>query len=259
MHDVDFLPPKYRDLSARRNIKFSRVLVVGAIALAIVGAAVMQNRSYRQLAAEIEAIEAFHATAEDQSQDLKQITERLESENKMAALVTYLQHPWPRTQLLAAVIDPLPESLSLDQISFSNQKLEQKKATTHNTRGKRKTTNRDQEKAAAEKLLPAERDLAHLRKHYDPSHTVITVVGRTSDRAALYYYLGRLGESDLIVKAELKSLESALDRRSYNRGRTSQAQPPAATVMTKFVARLVIRRAHGQSGSVVDLKQQQAT
>jgi hypothetical protein len=244
MHDVDFLPPKYRDLSARRNIKLSRFVVVGAIAVALVGAALMQLHMRRQLTAEIESVMPLHNTAELHSRDLKATQEQLDNKSKLAQLVTYLQHPWPRTQLLAAVIEPLPESMSLDQISISKLKLDVKKAATKTTRRKRKTKTRAQAEAEADKLTPAQRDLKHLRMLSDASHTVIIVTGRTSDRAALYYYLARLGESDLIIKAELQSLETASDRRSSGRRQASANHEPPSTA--KFVARLVIERGHGQ-------------
>jgi Tfp pilus assembly protein PilN len=252
MHDIDFLPPKYRDLSARRNIKLSRVVVVGAFALAIVGAAVMQRHIHSQLVAEVDGVQPLHATAELLSRDLTATNEQLDAENRVADLITYMRHPWPRTQLLAVVLAPLPESLSLDQINNIEQKIEKKTTATQSMRRNRKRKARANEEDGTDKLAPAQRDLKHLRATSDLSQTVIIVTGRTQDRAALYYYLARLGESEFIVKAELKSVEAGHDRRAVSRvpvrGQVQIAQqdeqPPTPT--TKFVARLVVSRGYGQ-------------
>ena len=252
MHDIDFLPPKYRDLSARRKIKFSRVFVVGAIILTIVGAAVMQHHTHARLVAEIESVEPLHATAELFSRDLKATRAQLKTENKVANLITYMQHPWPKTQLLAAIVQPLPDALSLEQITVTQQTIEKKTSATESMRRKRKPRARAKTNDA-DKLAPAERDLKHLRATSESSQTVVIVTGRTRDRAELYYYLARLGESDLIAKAELKSVEAAHDRPAARslRGRgtipTALGRNEPATPSTKFVARVVVVRGHGQS------------
>ncbi|MCG8587430.1 MAG: hypothetical protein MI757_22210 [Pirellulales bacterium] len=260
MHDVDFLPSKYRDLSARRNIKLSRFVVVGAIALAIVGAATMQSHVKRRLVAEIDSLTSLHMTAETYTNDLASTNSRLDTERGTAELITYMRHPWPRTRLIATVVEPMPDSLSLDQISISDQKIEAKKAATLTSSNRRKTRDRRQEAAALAALSPAERDLKHLREKFDTSETVIMVVGRTKDRAALYYYLARLAESDLIVKAELKSLESAPDPRTGGRRGVRVGGDVAATSKStaKFVARLVVARGHGQGSPPEDDQPQDA-
>jgi hypothetical protein len=259
MQDVDFLPAQYRDLSARRNIKLSRFVVVGAIILALVGTAVTQSHLHRQLVAEVDGVKPLHESAELLSQELKDTQTQLANESKMAALVTYLRHPWPRTQLLAVVMDPLPETLSLDQITISEQAIEAKVAATQTSRIKRAPVNSAKATADADKLLPAERDLKQLRETTGTMQTVIIIAGRTRDRAELYKYLGRLGESDLIVKAELKSLEAAPDVAAASKATETGEKSASHTPSAKFVARLVVKRAHGQTPPTADEIGQQNT
>ena len=248
MHDVDFLPAKYRDMSTRRNIKLSRVLVVGVIALGLVGAAVMQHKTHSGLVTKLETIDPLHKTAVRNSQELKATNAEFESEQKTAALITYMKHPWPRTQILSAVMKPLPEGISLDHVMIGREEMAPEKAIIQTGRRKKRVSKRNEEAEAA-KLDPAERDLKSLREQPDKTQTVVTVSGRTQDRAAMYYYLSQLGESTLVVKAELKSVESVDQGQRGNFRATinelSSAKQPSKQ-FTKFVAKLVIRQGHGQ-------------
>ena len=254
MHDVDFLPAKYRDLGARRNITLSRVVVVGIFALAIVGAAIMQYQSSKRLIAELDSVAPLHDEAVRISQEFKATSAEVESEQKVAALVTYMRHPWPRTQILSAVMRPLPATISLDRVAISHQVAELNKAAMQPT-GRKKRASRREAEADTAKLSPAERDLKNLREQSDKMQTVVTVTGHTQDRTAMYYYLSRLGESELIVKAELKLLESvSQDRRGGKRSatRNNESDNEAGQQTTKFVAHLVIRHGHGIQPQKID-------
>jgi len=226
MQDIDFLPAQYHRQHASRQSQPWRIVVV-AVFIALLGGAVFgQYRLKRGAENELAAIAPQYDLAVAQNDRLRELQSRLKAKQDLAELYTYLRHPWPRTQLLAALVAPMPEEISFQQVQITREKREEEEPAERRSRSEIKA---EEEK---DKLLPpAERDLKRLRQQYDKMQTVILLSGTTSESAALHRYLGALHANTLFSKVELDSIESVETSRGSQR---------------EFHATLIVRPGYGQ-------------
>ncbi len=226
MLDIDFLPAQYHRRQARKRSKPWHAVAVLAFVGLVAVAAVGQQRQRRLLRAELDLLTPQYEQAAAVNARLAEVQASLNEARAEAALIAYLRHPWPRTQLLRALLEPLPEDILLTELEISNEQ------PTATRLPERRPQPGDADKTRAA-LTPAERDLADLRQRTDPLQTVIRLAGTTSDGAALHHYLGQLSHRSLFRKAELESIER-ID------GEADQG--------VRFRASVVVRPGYGQPG-----------
>jgi len=227
MHEVDFLPAQYRQQHLRRRSQPWQAVVAMAFFALLVGAGFAQHRQRQRIESDLEAIEPQYQTALEQKQRLAELEGRLAEVRAEAELLAYLRHPWPRTQLLAAIVAPLPDEITLQQIQI-------RRAAPQQPSGERRTragAQNEEKKVAG--LAPAARDLAELRQRLDGARTVVTLSGTTRQSAPLHRYLGELAEHPLIAKTELESIENV---------------EGAAEPTLRFETTLLVRPGYGQPG-----------
>jgi Tfp pilus assembly protein PilN len=228
MQNIDFLPQEYRQRRARRHGQSGRIVAIAGIGALIVAAAFGQRYQRRQADDEMATVAPVYDTAVAQQQQLDGLQSQLQTARAAAELYAYLRHPWPRTQLLAALLGPLPAEIGLDQVQIVRETAPA--VPVANVEGS-PAGNRPNAETDLAKLLPAQRDLRQLRDELDKMRTVIHLSGTTSDTGQLHGYLHALGRSDLFAKAELDSLESA-----------------EGSGASRFRATLVVRPGYGQPG-----------
>jgi len=227
MHDVDFLPTQYRQQHLRRRSQPWQAVVALAFFALLVGAGFAQHRQRQRIESDLEAVEPQYQTALERQQRLSELQGRLAEVRSEAELLAYLRHPWPRTQLLAAVAGPLPDEITLQQIQI-------RRAAPQQPSGERRTrAEAENEEKKRAGLAPAARDLAELREELDGARTVVTFAGITRQSAPLHRYLGELAEHPLIAKTELEAIESV-----------EGADEPTL----RFEATLLVRPGYGQPG-----------
>jgi Tfp pilus assembly protein PilN len=173
-----------------------------ALVSLLVGAGFAQHRENRRIEAALQAIEPDYQAALEQMEHISSLQTRLAQISSDAELLAYLRHPWPRTQLLGALVEPLPDEITLSQVQI-RRAAPQARAGGRPTRGEAQA----EEKQRAG-LAPAARDLAELRDALDSAPIVVTVSGIARQSGPLHRYLGRLGEHPLIAKADLQGIEN---------------------------------------------------
>ncbi len=203
MLDIDFLPAQYRRRRASQQATPWRAIVILAFFGLVGVAAFGQFRQHAALRAELEMIEPQYDQAARTSAQLGSLQDELKHARAAAELLTYLRHPWPRTQLLDALLRPLPDQIVLLELEMGTEVPALRRPRD---RGRPPGGGDDSQADAA--LTPAERDLANLREQYDDLRTVIRFTGATDDSAALHRYLGALARAKLFRSAELESIES---------------------------------------------------
>jgi Tfp pilus assembly protein PilN len=220
MKDIDFLPSRYRERTAQRRARLWRGLIlccltafVGAVALAQLA---LQRPIEQQLAVVNTQYPAAVAAATRSDILEKELTEI----DAFAAVYTYLRHPWPATQLLAGLTDPLPDSVVITEIT-----LDRKPAA--NTPAAELPGNPIQTATEA-----AKRDLARLRSLHDGVVPAVHVTGITSDATSLHGYVSKLAPSPLFKAAKIESLEAVASDSGINGSR--------------FELRLLVRPGFGQ-------------
>jgi Tfp pilus assembly protein PilN len=235
MHDIDFLPAQYTQRRSRRQTHPWRVFVVLAFVALVAVAAVAQRGRRQSLEADLAAVEPAYELAMQQNRQLGAVQAKLQRLRGLAALYAYLQHPWPRTQLLVGVLEPLPEDVTFERVQIVREKPPAPVNGERQVRGE----NLPEEEQLA-KLPPPERDLKRTRNVCDNMRTVIHLAGTTTDSASLHRYLGELGKNGLFVKAELNSLESV----------ANNAKP-----LMRFQATVLVRPGYGQPGGPTSVPQ----
>ncbi len=173
--DIDFLPVAYREVGIqRKNITLRAVVIIAFVALVGFGVAYQQHLrilAQQQLADLLPSYEQ----AQVELKRLGELQLLSQSIERQAELETYLKHPWPRTQIIAALVDQLPEEVQLDKISIVREPLPVNVNESHLAGVKVGET-------AQTKLDPAQRDLEAIRGVYDRSRIVVQLADRRTIR-----------------------------------------------------------------------------
>jgi len=220
---IDFLPAHYHEEGAKQRTQLWRLVVVTAVGAMIAAASLFQAHIERRAESQLVQVENEHVQAVSQTTQLVELQSKLSPARTTAELLTYLRHPWPRTQILAAMLTGLPDQITVSEMHITRESpppSAQAVATSQ--------TLTDPSKAP--KLPPSEVDLARLRAENDLSLWILNVKGTTYEPAALHEYLAQLGRNRLFKKVELGSIATSTE--------TSNA--------SQFTVRLTLRPAYGQ-------------
>jgi hypothetical protein len=229
MKSIDFLPDVYRQRTALAHARIWWGIVGLIFSVAIGSTAGAQFLLRRSIQQQIDDLAPQFAAAQEQVQQLAQLHAQHRRAGELAGLVTYLEQPWPRTQLVAEVVGPLPEEIRLTELVITEDDLA--RPNTEEGAGPRRRRNPGEGESQA-KLSPAVADLDALRQAHDHKRTIIEVTGTVADVAVLHRYVSELGRSPLVSRAQIKSLESAAT--------VVQEKP------TQFTLRLQFKPSHGQ-------------
>jgi hypothetical protein len=197
MTDIDFLPLECRRQCQQRHARQWQIVALTAVFGLVAAAAITQHHHWRRAQADLAAITPAYEAAVHLHSRIAGVQEQLSRARARAELCTYLRHPWPRTQLLAAMVGPLPEEITLQQVQILREPAEAAAPADKKT-----------EDAALISLSPAGRDLAKLRDRIDPMRTVVILNGMAAETSALHRYLGKLDATEIFDRAELDWFES---------------------------------------------------
>jgi Tfp pilus assembly protein PilN len=230
--NIDFLPELYHH---QRVLGRSRLYWMGVamlFALAIAGTASSQWLLKRALDAQVSFVEPKYVIAQQRQAEIAKLMENRKRAEELAALYMYLEHPWPRTQLLAAIAQPLTPSIHLTSLNL----IEQMEATPV-ARGEEKDTNYSNAESVKSELVTPHSVLARLRSEHDHQRTVLELSGEFANAKELHAYVDSLARSPLFASASLKGLESG-------------SEDPAKKT-SRFNIRVVVRPGYGQPGAPV--------
>lgn len=225
MKNLDFLPASYRQRLQQKQARIWWGIVAATFGIAIGASACAQWSVARSLQYQLTTAGNAATAASEQDKRYARLLNEVNQGSDLAALCVYLKHPWPRTQILASLVTPLPDSVRLMEVRI---RQEAPSGALLPTATPPKAG--DARPEAAAKSGPAA-DLARLRTENDHLLTMVEVTGETSDADALHRYVAALGKSDLLLGARLKSFEAVEAR-------------DVATI--RFELRAKVRAAYGQ-------------
>ena len=226
MYQIDFLPEEYRHQRTARRQQFRRLVLLAVAAGGLMSVSFLLHIRRVQLQQELDLVEPVHSALCAQTKQWNTLQTHLQSVRAMAELLAYLRHPWPRTQILTQLVEPLPESLIVEQISIDRQTPENQPPPRPMSRNEQEA-----EKARLAAMPPATRDRRRFQQECDPMQTIVRLGGRALDAAALHQYLAALEKSQLFHKVHLVNLEKSGDREGL-----------------QFQVRLIVRPGYGQAG-----------
>lgn len=226
---IDFLPDKFRHAVRRRRASYWRVLVVfmfmGVFAAAAWGLQAVRSGVRR----EFEQTNVRYTAAQAQENLLKNREARLAELRAYADLVTFLRHPWPRSQLLEQLFAPLPDTVIIDKVHLANEQRPVAAGDAAAAPGE-----------AANEAAPAKTastDLTELRKSVEANEVIVHLEGTTVDQPQLHAYLQRLKEGKMFRRADVESIEVARTE--------GGAAGVVAADASRFTARIVVRAGWG--------------
>ena len=183
------------------------------------------QRNVKQQLAELEPLARI---AQEQEQRYAELRREVAKKEETADLFAYLRHPWPRSQVIAAIAEAVPPEIELSSFHLF---VEQKTVSVSEAASRqRPQANSEPEK----KLPPRTQDLADLRESLDGSQTVVEVQGSTIDDAQLHAYVQALTEHPLLVSAQLVSL--------------SAVENPGGMRTSAFSLKIQVSPGYGQPG-----------
>lgn len=231
MKNVDFLPACYREKSAHRKTQAWRGIVVAAFA-ALLAAGWLGQLEIRSLVqTQLDDVRRQYDHVTEQGKKIAALQNELREARAEAELLTYLRHPWPRTQLLAAIAAPLTDAITLRKLTLHQDEAVASPFGGLAANNMAAPAGSAADAKAAEAALPsAERTLKKLRAALDEAPLTVTLEGVSRDSASLHVYIGKLAESDWFSEAELRSVD-----------RLANEEQAAL----RFVARLVVRPGYG--------------
>jgi len=232
MNDIDFLPTEYRQKHERRQSQPWQIVVGAAILGLLTAAATAQHLRRHRAERELAAVSPVYQKAVDMKNQLAELQKRLQEARAKAELYTYLRHPWPRSRILAALAESLPDEIAFEEVCISLQPPDAARP-----REEVKPVDRNAEAARVKSLAPAARDLLNLRRRVDALQTVVSLTGEVSESSTLHRYLGDMDALEWFEKAELDSLTGS------DEGRGSKP--------LRFHAMLIVQPGYGQPGGPV--------
>ncbi len=200
MKNIDFLPEIYTQNRVQRRAQAWWSMIAAAFAAMVLLAATTQWMMRRSIEQALAQLEPKHAEALSRQLQLQDIRQEIERAEEIADLYAYLAHPWPRSQLLAHVIRPLPDSVRLTEITIAHEAL---------PAGPPLTPAASLKTGTKQTFAPAKIELALLRAECDGRQTVLTLVGSAATLSELHAYVAELGRSPLIAAAHVKGVETA--------------------------------------------------
>jgi len=232
MKNVDFLPACYREKSAHRKTQAWRGIVVAAFGALLAAGWLGQLEIRGLVQTQLDDVRRQYDHVTEQGKKIAALQNELREARAEAELLTYLRHPWPRTQLLASIAAPLTDAITLRKLTIHQEEAMASPLAglpTHNMAASAGSA-ADDAKAAEAALPPAGRTLKKLRAALDEAPLTVTLEGVSRDSASLHVYIGKLAESDWFSDAEIRSVD-----------RLANEEQAAL----RFVARLVVRPGYG--------------
>ncbi|ADB18292.1 Fimbrial assembly family protein [Pirellula staleyi DSM 6068] len=196
---IDFLPQKYRRQRQIRQARTWWMLVMVMLVAVTCSASLAQWNIRRCVENDIAAVLPQREQVMAQEAQLAQLQKELQGARELASLYTFLEHPWPRSSVLAAIAEPIPDTLRIQTIAFrseSRPKLDEEVIAPRSRK----------EKTKAPKIAAAQADLAKLHEHASSLDHVVHLSGETQDIAMLHRFVDELARHPLIQSASLKSL-----------------------------------------------------
>lgn len=225
MQDIDFLPQRFRDANAQRKRKLWSAVVVVVYAGLLCTSGFLQTKRQGALRRELAGAQQQQTLVMGQQTRLATIQAELKQSEARANLIAYLRHPWPRTQILAAVVTPIGTGISLEELRIERQEGIQA--------ARPRVALANSSEAKPDDRAAAQRDLENLRGTCDASPVVVTIKGSAEDVALVHMYLGRLGTDAIFSRVDLMNID----------GQDPQQQRGTAC---RFTARVVVRPGYGQ-------------
>lgn len=221
MKTIDFLPDRYRQATTRRRTSYWRLVVTLLFVAAFTATAYGLHYVGREVRIHHASTATQLSSAERRADDVKRRDAQLAELENRAQLAAFLRHPWPRSQIVAEILQPLPDGVSVDKLRIANVPRPRPAA------GGESASSESGEAPPAD----ASSDLARLRDEAEANDVTVSLEGSARDLPELHDYVQRLTTSKLIADAELTSIDAAVGSTSDATDDVNARRPAARFVI----------------------------
>ncbi len=194
--EIEFLPKKYREKRKNKSFKVSRLLLV-VVLLAGMGIVLLyQLASLHSLNLQVGALDQQNTKVMQLMQEVELRRAEVEVKRHHAKLLTFLDHTYPKSQVIAAITNPLPAEITIIRLQILVEQIPGAGNKPASEKGKE-----------APKGHPMQLDLKQLIEEAKSRHCTVEIEGTTDDTSCLYPYLASLHQAEIVESAKIESID----------------------------------------------------
>lgn len=194
--EIEFLPKKYREKRKSHNFQLSRLLLIVVVVAGMSAVLLYQLASLRAVKLQIAAIDPQHEQVMQLMQEVERRRAEVAVKRHHAKLLTFLDHSYPKSQIIAAIANPLPTEITISRLKVTVEQLAVTGAKPVSEKGKK-----------APQGHPMQLDLKQLIDEAKSHRCTVEVEGTTDDTSCLYTFLASLHQAEIIESAKLESID----------------------------------------------------
>ncbi|RCS42094.1 hypothetical protein DTL42_19895 [Bremerella cremea] len=220
MNEIEFLPKRFREKQRRSTIKAPRLLIFSLLISLLAIVSLVELARLYQVRSQLANLKVQHKRIDLLAQQVEQTRAEVAQKRHYARLQTFLEYPYPRSQILAVLLNPLPGDITIKRIELTHSQVVGNSTRQKSEKGNGQVPPGD----------PMQIDLAQLIDENKTRQCTVELEGTTDNTSLLYTFLATLHESKLIESAKIESIDPQLD----SDGRE----------FSNFTAHVQIRRGH---------------
>jgi len=195
-HEIEFLPKRYREKRKKNNIKVSRILLIVIMVGGMASVLLYQLACLHSVNRQVAAIDKQNEKVMQLMQEVESRRAKVVLERHHANLLTFLDHPYPKSQIISALVNPLSREITITRLQITQEQVANPNAKPPSEKGQ-----------AAPKGHPMELDLKTLISEAKTRRVMVEVEGTTDDTSSLYTYLASLHQAEIIESAKIESID----------------------------------------------------
>lgn len=194
--EIEFLPKKYREKRKGHSFQVSRLLLTVVVVAGMAGVLFYQLAKLHAVNLQVAAIDSEHEKIMQLMQEVERRRMDVADKRHHAKLLTFLDHPYPKSQIIAAIANPLPTEITITRLQITVEQLATTGAKPPSEKGKQ-----------APKGHPMQLDLKQLIDDAKSHRCTVEVEGTTDDTSCLYTFLASLHQAEIIESAKIESID----------------------------------------------------
>jgi len=194
--EIEFLPKKYREKRKSHNFQVSRMLLVVVIVAGMSAVLLYQLAKLHAVNQQVAALDEPHARVMQLMQEVERRRAEVAVKRHHAKLLTFLDHPYPKSQVISAIASPLPSEITITRLQVTVEQTVGANNKPPSEKGKK-----------APKGHPMELDLKQLVDEAKSRRYTVEVEGTTDDTSCLYTFLASLHQAEIIESAKIESID----------------------------------------------------
>lgn len=201
MNEIEFLPKRFREKRRSSSVKIPRLLVFSLLVALLAVVSLYELFKLHHVRSQLATLKAQHERIAQLQQEVERTRNEVIQKRHHARLLTFLDHRYPKSQILAQITNPLPSEITIKRIELTHTQ------PVSSSSRQRSEKSSDQTPQGS----PLEIDLKQLIADNKGRICTVELEGTTEDTSLLYTFLAALHESPLVDAAKIESIDPQMD------------------------------------------------